>query len=147
MAELVKKPPVLGVVLAFALLLLDVKLPTVVMSAGTYISNTVTPLALIYSGFVIYEVGLRQLRFLPGLPAALIIRMVISPVICLMVCMLMGVHGLARDVFIVSAALPVIGQLTVFCGVYGADEQYAAIGSSLSVLSMFLTLPVIMLIL
>lgn len=145
--DLFKKPPILGVAAAFGFLLLDVQPPKVLMSAAGYIANTVTPLALIYSGFILYEVGLKKLRFLPGLPTMLMIRLVVAPAICYGVCLLLGVTGLARSVFVVMAGLPVVSQITVLAGAYGADEQYSAIGSSLSLIGMFITLPIMMMVL
>lgn len=145
--DLFRKPPILGVITAFSCLLLNVQLPSILMSAAGYISNTVTPLALIYSGFVLYEVGLKKLRFLPGLPAMLFIRLVVAPALCYGFCLFLGIGGLARDVFVVMAGLPVVSQITVMAGAYGADEQYSAIGSSLSLIGMFITLPVMMMLL
>ncbi len=142
-----KKPPVIGICLAVGMLLLNVRPPQVIMSAAGYISNTVTPLALMYCGFVLYEVGLKNLRFLPGLPLMLVLRLIVSPVVCVLVCRLFGVTGLPHDVFVVMAALPVVTQVTVMAGAYGADEQYAAIGSSMSLLGIFITVPVLMTIL
>lgn len=142
-----KKPPVIGICLAVILLLLNLEPPAVLMTAAGYISNTVTPLALMYNGFILYEVGLKNLRMMPGLPFMLLIRLVIAPIICFGVCMLFGVSGMARDVFVVVSALPVVTQVTVMAGAYGADEQYAAIGSCLSLLGMFITLPILMILL
>ena len=142
--DLVKKPPIIGVAVAFGCLLLDMQPPAVLMSAMSYLSGSVIPLALIYSGFILYEVGLKNLRFLPGLPAMLLIRLFLAPVICFGVCRLLGVTGLAQEVFVVMAGLPVVSQITVLAGAYGADEQYSAIGSSLSLLGMFITLPIMM---
>lgn len=139
-----KKPPVIGICLAVGMLLLNFRPPQVLMNAAGYISNTVTPLALMYCGFILYEVGLKKLRFLPGLPVMLVIRLIVAPIICVGVCRLFGVTGLAHDVFVVMSALPVVTQVTVMAGAYGADEQYAAIGSSMSLLGIFITIPVIM---
>lgn len=142
--DLLKKPPIVGVILAVAMLLLDVRPPELLMDAGGYISNTVTPLALIYCGFILYEVGLRNLRPMYGHGWLLLIRLIISPLICVGMCMLTGITGLNRDVFIVMSALPVVTQVTVMAGAYGADEKYAAVGSCLSMLGIFITIPVIM---
>jgi len=142
-----KKPPVIGICLAVVLLLLDIQPPAVLMSAGGYISNTVTPFALMYNGFILYEVGLKNLRFLPGLPLMLLLRLVAAPAVCMVICMLFGMEGMARDVFVVVSALPVVTQVTVMAGAYGADEQYAAVGSCLSLLGMFITLPILMILL
>ncbi len=140
------KPPILGVLLAIALLLLDVTPPGPVMRFAGYISSTVSPLALIYGGFIVYEVGLKNLRFLRGLPTMLVIRLVMAPVICWGCCRLFGLDGLVRNVFLVESALPVVSQVTVMAGAYGADEEYAATGACLSILGCFVTLPVLMLI-
>lgn len=139
------KPPILGVMLAIVLLLLDVTPPGPVMRFAGYISSTVSPLALIYGGFIVYEVGLKNLRFLRGLPTMLVIRLAVAPAICWGCCRLFGVEGLVRDVFLVESALPVVSQVTVMAGAYGADEEYAAAGSCLSILGCFVTLPVLML--
>ena len=141
------KPPIVGVLTGVLLLALDLRPPELVMQFAGYISDTVVPLALMYCGFIIYEVGLRNLRFLPGIPTMLAIRLILSPLICLGMCTLMGVTGLARDVFIVEAALPVVTQVTVMAGAFGADEEYAATGACLSTLGCFFTVPVLMLLL
>lgn len=141
------KPPILGVMTGVLLLALGVELPGPVARFAGYISNTVSPLALIYCGFILYEVGLKNLRLLPGLPTMLVIRLMVAPVICWAFCLLFRVEGLARDVFLVESALPVVSQVTVMAGAYGADEKYAATGACLSILGCFITLPVLMLIL
>lgn len=104
------------------------------MRFAEYIGDSVSPLALIYCGFILYELGLKNLRLMPGLPVMLVIRLGLSPVICWLFCMLFGVSGLARDVFVVESALPVVSQVPVLAGAYGADEEYAAAGACLSVL-------------
>ncbi len=143
--DVFSKPPILGVLAAIVMLLLGVTPPGPVMRFAGYISNTVSPLALIYCGFVVYEVGLKNLRLLPGLPAMLVMRLAVAPVICWGCCLLFGVEGLARDVFLVESALPVVSQVPVMAGAYGADEEYAATGACLSILGCFVTLPVLML--
>lgn len=142
--DVVTKPPIIGVIVGVLLLALDLQPPQIFMKFAGYLSNTVTPLALLYCGYIVYEVGLKNLRFLPGIPTMLVIRLVIAPAICMGMCHLMGITGLVRDVFVVEAALPVVSQITVMAGAFGADEEYAAIGSCLSTIGCFLTIPVLM---
>ena len=141
------KPPIFGVIFSIILLILGLRLPAPLMSFAGYISNSVSPLALIYCGFIVYEVGLKSLRLMPGLPMMLIMRLVAAPIICLGFCSVFGVTGLARSVFVVESALPVVSQITVLAGAYGADEKYAATGSCLSIFFSFITIPILMLIL
>ena len=105
--------------------------------------------ALIYCGFIIYELGLSnlrpsQLRQMKGLPTMLAARLVISPLICAGMCRLFGITGLAYQVFVVESALPVVSQVTVMAGDFGADDKYAAPGATLSTLACFITIPVLM---
>ena len=141
------KPPILSVIFSVILLALGLRLPEPVMKFASYISGSVTPLALIYCGFIVYEVGIKNLRFLRGLPTMLVMRLIVAPVICLTCCSFLGMEGLPLQVFVVESALPVVSQVTVMAGAYGADEEYAATGACLSILGSFITIPVLMLIL
>ena len=145
--NLFTKPPILMVIFSVLLLVLGLRPPEPVMKFAGYVSGSVSPLALIYCGFIVYEVGLKNLRFLRGLPTMLVLRLVLSPVICLGCCTLFGMTGLPLQVFVVESALPVVSQVTVMAGAFGADEQYAAVGSCLSILGSFITIPILMLIL
>lgn len=145
--DMFTKPPILAVIASILLLVLDLRPPEPVMRFANYISGSVSPLALIYCGFIVYEVGLKNLKFLRGLPTMLVMRLLLSPVICLTCCSLLGMEGLPLRVFVVESALPVVSQVTVMAGAYGADEEYAATGSCLSILGSFFSIPVLMLIL
>ena len=57
--------------------------------------------------------------------------------ICWFFCHLFGMSGLPLSVFVVESALPVVSQVPVLAGAYGADDQYAATGAVLSTLCSF----------
>lgn len=141
------KPPILAVIFTTLLLVLGLRPPEIIMSFAKYISGSVSPLALIYCGFIVYELGLKNIRFQRGLPTMLVCRLVISPLICLVMCRIFGITGLAHDVFVVESALPVVSQVTVMAGTFGADDKYAATGATLSTLGCFFTIPVLMVLL
>lgn len=145
--DIFTKPPILAVLFCVLLLLLDLRLPSVVMSFSKYVSGCVAPLALIYCGFILYEIGLKNLRLERGLPLMLVMRFLISPLICVGLCYAFGISGLGRSVFVVESALPVVSQVVVLSGAYGADEHYAAMGSCISTLACFVTVPILMLLL
>lgn len=141
------KPPILTVLFSLVLLALDVGLPSPVMKWAGYISGSVSPLALIYCGYIIYELGLKNLRLMRGLPTMIVVRLGVAPVVCWLFCRLFGMSGLPMSVFIVESALPVVSQVTVMAGAYGADEKYAATGAALSTLCSFISIPILMLVL
>ena len=145
--NILNKPPVIGVIIAFILLLADVRPPELIMTFMGYIRETVTPLALIFCGYILYEIGLKKLRFQKGIPFMLILRLVVAPIICLGLGILMKIEVFPRSVLLIENALPVITQVSVMSGAYGADEQYAVSGSAISIFVGLLTIPIWMIIL
>lgn len=145
LSGLFKKPPLLSILCALVLIWFDIPLPGIFQSYTKYMGSIVSPLALIYTGFIIYEHGLKNLRMERGLPAMLALRFIVSPALCLLLCSLIGIQGLARGVFLVQAALPTMTQTVVLSSMLGADENYAALGAAISTIACFGVVPVIML--
>ena len=142
-----RTPTVLGSLTAILIVLLDVPLPGLFMSYGRYMNSMVTPLALLLTGYIIHEIGLRSLHLDRILGIVMVFRFIAAPAICLAFCSFFGVTGLARDVYVVEAAMPVVTQTVVAAAEYGADEQFAAQGAALSTLACFVVTPVLMLLL
>ncbi len=140
-------PTVLGVATGFAVVLLDVRLPSFLMSFLRYTSSVVSPAALLLTGYIIWELGLDKLRLDRTLAIALVYRFLLAPATYALGCALFGVGGLARDTMLVEAAMPVVSQTVVAAAQYGADESLAARGAALSTLASFLVIPVLMLLL
>ena len=84
--DLLTKPPILAVIFTILLLALDLRLPGPIMTWGGYISQSVSPMALIYCGYIVYELGLKNLRPMRGLPTMILMRLGIAPVICWLSC-------------------------------------------------------------
>lgn len=137
-------PTVLGVFAGFALVLLDIRLPSFLMSYLRYMNGVVSPLALILTGYIVYEMGWDKLRVDRSLAVMLAFRFLFSPAMYLLLCSLAGVGGLARDTFVVEAAMPVVTQTVVAAAQYGADEQFAAEGAALTTIGSFIVIPVLM---
>lgn len=142
-----KKAPMVGVMTGMALLLANLRPPEQIMTFLNYIGSTVTPMAMVYCGFVVYEVGLKNLHFDRGMPALLVLRLGVAPLICMGLCLLLGVGGETMVVFTVVSALPVASQMPVFAGIYGADEKFAATAACMTMLGCFVTIPILMTIL
>ena len=140
-------PTVLGVFAGILLVWLDVTLPSFLMSYLGYMSDVVSPMALVLTGYIIYEMGLGSLRLSRDLTAVLLFRFLLSPALYILCCALFGVGSLARSTFVVEAAMPVVTQSVVAAAQYGADEHFAAEGAALSTLASFVVIPVLMLLL
>ena len=91
--KFLRAPTVVSVFLSLLLVGLDIHLPSLVMSYAKYINNTVTPLALLLTGCIIHEIGLRSLRLTPTLGVMMVFRFVISPALGAALCALLGIKN------------------------------------------------------
>lgn len=142
-----KTPSILGVLVGILLIVTDWTPPALLMSCARYINNTVTPLALITAGNIIYGIGLKQLRLDRVLNLTMVFRFLLAPGLTLLLCAAFGVTGLARSVMVVQSAMPVLTQAVVAAAEYGGDERLAAQGVAISTLACFVVIPVLMLLL
>ena len=142
-----KNPPFIGIMIGVVLLALDIKLPHFALSFTKYLGNMVSPLGLIYSGFIVYETGLAGLRFDRGLPTTIMMRFIISPLLCMFLCSAFGIAGIARDAYVIEVTMPTMTQVTVQASGLGADEQYAARGAAITTIGAFAAIPLLMMVL
>ncbi|MBR7150017.1 MAG: AEC family transporter [Oscillospiraceae bacterium] len=143
-ARYIRTPAVLSVFVGLGLVLLNVQLPPLAQSYAKYINGTITPLAMLLTGYIIHGIGLKNMRIDRIHGTVLAFRFLISPLLCLGVCVLFGVEGLARSVLAVEMAMPIVTQTVVAATEYGADEQLAAQGAALTTLACFVVIPVLM---
>ena len=141
---ILKNPPFAALFVAIALVLLEVKLPDPVMNFCKYMNGIVSPVGLIYAGFVIYEIGFKDMRLERGLPTVMLIRFAVAPASCVLFSRLFGVTGLGLEVFTVLAAMPVMTQTIIMSAALGADEHYCAKGALFTTLASFIVIPVLM---
>jgi len=145
--NVVTNPPFIAGVASFLMLLLNIKLPPILMSFTNYLGNIVSPLGLIYTGLVMYEIGFKNLNLKDGMTPMMVLRFIISPALCLLLCHFFGIAGLAANVLVVETAMPTMTQSVIMSAAMGADEEYAAKGAVLSVLACFVVIPLLMVIL
>ena len=144
-AKKLVSPPLAALFIAMPLMLLGLEPPRVVLSFCQYMSNTVTPLALIYIGFLIYETGFKALKPDAGIWVVSAMRFVVTPLIMLLLCHAFNIGGTARSVFMIEAAMPVMTQSVVVSGYAGADEKYNALGMGFTSILCLIAVPVLML--
>lgn len=145
--DLLKTPSILATIVSVGLVVFEIPVPGIVMSYCKYLNGIVTPLALLLTGYIIHDIGLKRLRLDSLLTIVMGFRFVAAPVICLGFCVLFGVTGLARNVYLVEAAMPVVTQTVVAAAAYGGDEELAAQGAAISTLGCFIVTPVLAVIL
>lgn len=141
--KMLTSPTVLGVLAGILLVLIDYYPPELIMLFCDYTGQTVTPLALLISGQIIHSIGLKSLSIDRTMLTVLFFRFVLSPAICLALCLAFRMDSFPRSIFTVMSALPVVTQTVVGAAEYHADEKLAAQGVAVSTLASFFVLPLL----
>jgi len=139
-------PPIYGTLIGFIVILGDLTIPQILMSSMKYMSDLVSPLALLMTGYVIQKTGIRHIRLERDLWLVMAFRFLIQPALCIFLCAVFMLDSMARSVFAVESAMPVISLAVVAATNFGADEEFAASGAALSTLLCFIVIPVLMVI-
>lgn len=138
-------PPVIGVSIGLILVLLDIHLPSFATSFIRHLSNVVTPLAIMMTGFIIYEIGLRSLVMNKTTALLLVMRFVLAPGIFFLVFRLLGMEGLGPQTTMIVAAMPAPTMAVVLGSQYGGEEgeKFASQGVIWTTLGMFVIIPLL----
>ena len=137
-------PPVISAFIGILLVVTGITLPRTVNSFIGYIGATVSPLALLYCGFIIFEAGIKNIRFDRGIAVMPVMRFVLAPLVCAALCRIFNISAPASSVITVEMAMPVITIIVVMAKQWDADAEYAAIGVVLSTLACFIVVPILM---
>ena len=135
-------PPLISLLIAVPVMLLGVKLPPIIMTFCGYMKDTVSPIILLYVGFVISETKWSEIKIDMSFIFAMLMRFVIAPFIMLGLCRLFAMPDIARNAFIAESAMPVMTQCVIVSAAFGGDEKYAASAMTISTLLCLVVMPV-----
>lgn len=139
-------PPMFGFGIGLVLLLMNIRLPRLLANTANYLGGMTTPLVIMSLGIMIYDMGLKKIRFSGELGLILIARFVISPVLILLLVHFFPLPDLMRKVFIIQSSLPVVSSMALLAKFYGADYDTATIIVSATTLLALVTVPLYMLV-
>ena len=139
--------PLIGFSIGLFLLFLNVSLPEPLGRALNSLGGLTTPLAILYIGIGIYDLGLSSLKLSKDLLLVIILRMILSPLIMALVLMCFDLPSLMGKVFIVQASLPVMMQAAILSANYNTDPNFGVQAVSISTLISILHVPLVMVLL
>lgn len=139
-------PPLLGFMTGVALTLLGVELPRFLQDVARSLGNLTTPLAMIFIGISIYDMGLRSIRVGKDMVLLALGRMLLGPLVMSCLLHFFPVPALMGEVFIIQASLPVMAQAAILSAHYHTDPEFGAQAVSLTTLLSMVTIPLYMVI-
>ncbi len=137
-------PPLLGFIAAIFMIMTGISLPKSIMDLCKYLGNMTTPLSMLFVGIVISRIELKKMRF--GLDIAFVLagRFLVTPFLIFLLMRGRDLPLLMKQVFLITSAMPAMTQTPILAEAYGADAEYAGIGTSLTTVLSMITIPVYM---
>jgi predicted permease len=130
--------------LAVALILAGVHLPKALLGLAKTLGGMTTPLSMLFIGIVVSRVEWKKLRLERELVMVLAGRFLVSPLALILVVRGLDLPLLMKQVFLVQATMPAMTQSPIISQAYGADAEFAGLGTSLTTVLSLLSIPLCM---
>ena len=138
--SLIFNPGIISVIIGLPLFLLQVKLPTIIMTPVAHIASLNTPLAMVMFGTYLSQTDLKKMFFRKQTYGVALVKLILVPLICLGAYKLLGMTGVLLTALTISASAPTATSTVMFSTKYERDNEAAsqtiAVVSFLSVLTM-----------
>ncbi|MGB3367563.1 MAG: AEC family transporter, partial [Acidaminobacteraceae bacterium] len=108
------------------------------------IGSTTTPLSMMFIGFILADVNLRELYTDKGPFAVSFVRLLILPLIVLFVLKAFGLEGYMVSIPVLLTAMPAAANTSILASRYGGDVKLASKAAFVSTLLSILTIPIIL---
>ena len=135
-------PPLMGFLIGLIVVLLSIPVPKFISQSTHTIGQLATPLALVFVGITVWQIGFEKLKELPREVWLILLSCyVIRPIMMYLCTMPLDMDPLMRKCFILASALPVSSVIAVLSKAYGGDEEFASEAIGASTVAMIFVLP------
>jgi len=144
-------PNTYAVIFGFALFLLSVKLPPVLMTSLGGLGDSTTYLSMVYIGAMMYHSSLKGFLNRREVYIFTFNKLIILPVILLLILSEAlafipgGIDPVVIGVLVLLAAMPGMANVVIMAKIFGADDKLATANVAVSTVVSLFTLPLILL--
>lgn len=139
--SLLLNPGIIGSVIALVLYLGQITLPEIIFKPLEHMSHLNTPLPMVIVGYQLSKADFRAVVRGVDTWMAAIMRLIISPLIAIAVCMLLHVDSDVMLVIVIAASAPPASLLGILSAKFGRDTELASGVVSFHTLLSILTMP------
>ena len=136
-------PGLIAIIIAYILVFNDLYLPGFLMDSLQYISNLCIPLSMLFIGINMGCINIKEANLDKKGYIIILGRFLIGPLVMIGILGTLDITGLARNVFIVEAALPVQAQTAIAAKYYDVESEYASILVSVTTLISIFIVPIL----
>lgn len=137
-------PPIVGMLLGVAAVLLGLRLPDFLYRPVIMLKNTATPIAMLFIGSVIRSTGMEAVEHVRELAAVLLVRFVLTPLLVAALAAAFHMELMMQEVFVLLSAMPAMTQLGVMAKESGSDYGFAALLITLTTAVSMIVIPLYM---
>lgn len=142
--QAVKTPAVIATFLGFALFMLKISLPDILLKTLTYLENLNTPLAMLAARATIAQTNIFKALKNPRLYYICILKLILVPAAACAVFCFLPLDDVVIGTNILASACPAAATGTLFAIRYKKDSLYAAELFAVTTILSIVTLPLIM---
>lgn len=143
--KMVFTKPLIGFMLGVAVVLIGLAVPKPVAMACKMIGQISSPLALVFIGITIYQIGFKKFAKLPReIWLVLAACNVVKPLVMYLITLPFDMDVLARQVLVMAACMPVSPMTGVLAKLHDGPAEFASATAGVSVVALTFTLPLIM---
>ena len=135
-------PTIISLVLALVLYLTEISLPKLVLTPISYISSLNVPLPMIIIGFHLSQADLKTALQDRGAIVSILLRLIVSPLLAIGLCLLLGLDPMVSTVVVIAAATPAAAVVTMLVSKFGKNAPLSSSLVSIHTLCSALTIPV-----
>jgi len=139
---LLLNPALLCTVVALVLYLTQISLPEIILTPVNYMAGLNTPVPMVIIGYHLSQANLKAALQSKDTLVAALLRLVVSPLLAIGLCLLFGMNAAVSTVLVIAAATPAAAVATMLISKFGKDAPLSSSLVSVQTLCSAVTLPV-----
>lgn len=125
--QVLLSPPIVGFCVGAVIVLLNFELPAFIFNPLKMIKDTVTPIAMMFTGTILRQTDFREIRLTRDLVMVLVSRFLFAPLLVGTICCFLPVDPLLKQVLFILSTMPAMTQLGIIAKESGSDYRLASV--------------------
>ena len=135
-------PTIIALVVALALYLTEISLPDLLLTPIGYISSLNVPMPMLIIGFHLSQANLKTALQDKGAFISIALRLIVSPLLMIGLCLLLGLDPMVSTVMVIAAATPAAAVVTMLVSKFGKNAPLSSSLVSIHTLCSAITIPI-----
>lgn len=136
--------PLMALIFSVVLIMAGITLPKSLLDTFKLIGNMTTPLSMIFIGIMVSRVEWKKIRLGADINLVVAGRFLVTPILMYLLLKGRDFPVMMKQVLFLQSTMPVLAQTPILSGAYGADSEYAGLGTSITTVLGVVITPIFM---